>query len=59
VFDRFYRVATAGNRADQTGSGLGLSIVRRIADAHGATVTLDDAADGRGLSVHVRFPATP
>jgi len=59
VFDRFYRVPTAGNRADQTGSGLGLSIVKRIADAHGASVTLDDAADGRGLSVRVLFPIAP
>jgi len=41
-----------------TGSGLGLSIVKRIADAHGAVITLDDNdATGSGLVVRVRFPA--
>jgi len=53
VFDRFYR--RAGTRPP--GSGLGLAIVKAIADAHGASVTLADAAPGKGLSVTVRFPA--
>ena len=57
VFDRFYRGASTAAPDGQTGSGLGLSIVKRIADAHGATVTLDAASDGRGLVVRVRFPA--
>jgi two-component system OmpR family sensor kinase len=62
VFDRFYRGANTGepdgqNLDGQTGSGLGLSIVKRIADAHGATVTLDTASDGHGLAVRVRFPS--
>jgi two-component system sensor histidine kinase QseC len=41
----------------ETGSGLGLSIVRRIAEIHGATVAFDDAPGGRGLCVTVRFSA--
>ena len=57
VFDRFYR-----GKATEPGSGLGLSIVRRIADAHRATIALDESAGG-GLRVTVRFeaaaPATP
>jgi two-component system, OmpR family, sensor kinase len=57
VFDRFHRGPNAG--PEQTGSGLGLSIVRRIADAHGATVTLGDTDSGHGLTVWVRFPAAP
>ena len=54
VFDRFHRGASA--EVGPTGSGLGLSIVKRIADAHGASVTLDVADGGRGLVVRVRFP---
>jgi signal transduction histidine kinase len=41
---------------DQEGHGLGLSIVRAIASAHGATVTADPVPDG-GLSVTVDFPS--
>lgn len=53
VFDRFHRLpGTAG-----VGSGLGLSIVRAIAEANGATVSLD-AAPGGGLLATVRFAAS-
>lgn len=52
VFDRFYR--TPGTVPP--GSGLGMAIVKAIADSHGATVSLDDGPDGRGLSVAVTFP---
>ncbi|MBS0325143.1 MAG: two-component sensor histidine kinase [Proteobacteria bacterium] len=55
VFDRFYR----GVHTGEPGSGLGLSIVKRIADAHGATISLDaqegGAREGSGLVVRVRF----
>jgi two-component system OmpR family sensor kinase len=53
VFDRFYR--RGGDSADgNTGSGLGLSIVRTIADRHGAQVSLADSESG-GLLVRVCF----
>ncbi|TLZ25007.1 MAG: hypothetical protein E6K27_12055 [Gammaproteobacteria bacterium] len=51
VFDRFHRRAGA----TPPGSGLGLSIVKSIADAHGATLTLAGGASGKGLSVTVSF----
>lgn len=53
VFERFFRLADA----KLPGSGLGLSIVRRIADTHGATILLAEGAGGIGLTVKVQFPA--
>jgi two-component system sensor histidine kinase QseC len=53
VQERFYRVLGTG----EEGSGLGLSIVRRIADLHGARLVLEDGAGGAGLRVRVVFPA--
>jgi two-component system, OmpR family, sensor kinase len=53
VFDRFFRRAGTS----PTGSGLGLAIVKAIADAHGASVTLGDGSDGKGLAVTVTFRA--
>lgn len=43
VFDRFYRSAAA--RA-MPGAGLGLAIVREVAEAHGGTVAAENAGDG-------------
>ena len=51
--ERFFRVL--GSAAP--GSGLGWSIVRRIAQAHGASVTTARSAALGGLDVTVRFPA--
>lgn len=54
VFDPFYRVLGS----DQSGSGLGLSIVKAIADRLGATIELRwaDGPSQRGLGVRVMFP---
>jgi signal transduction histidine kinase len=52
--ERFYRVPGS----QQTGSGLGLSIVRRIAELHHANVAFDDGPGRRGLCVVVTFPAS-
>ena len=51
VFDRFHR----GIRSE-SGSGLGLSIVRRITELHRGSVALFEGENGRGLRVTVRFP---
>jgi two-component system sensor histidine kinase TctE len=54
VFDRFHRGAQAG--ADQNGSGLGLSIVKRIIDMHGGTVTADSDGPGAGATFTIMLP---
>jgi len=51
VLRRFHRL----NHGDQPGSGLGLSIVRRIAELHGAQLDLDDAIPEGGLRVSLSF----
>lgn len=53
VLGRFYRIDAGG----ETGSGLGLSIVARIAELHGARLELSDAPKGNGLCARVVFPA--
>lgn len=50
VFERFERL----NREQESGVGLGLSIVRAVADTHGAQVTLGQSTLG-GLRVVVTF----
>lgn len=53
IFDRFYRRLGS----EQEGSGLGLSIVARIGELHGAAITLGTGLNGSGLAVTVTFPA--
>ncbi len=55
VFERFHRTDTGRTRATG-GAGLGLSIVRAIAEAHRGTVRVGDAPDGQGASVELVLP---
>jgi two-component system, OmpR family, sensor histidine kinase MprB len=52
VFDRFYRAPSARGIP---GSGLGLSIVRQVAERHGGTVRAE-AAPGMGTLIRLRLP---
>ncbi|MDO5647251.1 ATP-binding protein [Paracoccus sp. (in: a-proteobacteria)] len=54
VFDRFWRAEGSRNKADG-GSGLGLSVVRALAHAHGGDVRYHDRAGG-GAVFRVTFP---
>jgi signal transduction histidine kinase len=54
IFDRFYRVDKARNRA-HGGSGLGLALVKTLVDAHGGTVSVTSTL-GLGSSFMVSFP---
>ena len=57
VFDRFVRLDDARAR-DGGGSGLGLSIVRAVVEAHGGEVSFAEGADG-GARVQARLPSAP
>ena len=54
IFDRFYRADPSRSRGTG-GSGLGLTIARRLVEAHGGTVEAD-SVPGEGSRFTVRLP---
>jgi len=56
VFERF-RQADAGTRRRFGGLGLGLAIVRHLAELHGGSVRAESGGEGRGATFHVTLPA--
>ena len=56
VFDRFYRVGGDRHSSSTDGCGLGLSIVKHIANLHHANIVLENNADAPGLTINVIFP---
>ena len=52
VLERFYRL----KNHDQTGCGIGLSIVMQVVEMHHARLSLSDPQEGSGLEVKVTFP---
>ena len=53
ITERFYRPADT----TAAGSGLGLSIVKRIVELHAGSLQITQGAKGRGLCVSIYFPA--
>jgi two-component system, OmpR family, sensor histidine kinase BaeS len=56
VFERFYRVDPARSRS-AGGAGIGLAIVRALADAMGGRAWAESAGPGQGATFHVGLPA--
>jgi two-component system sensor histidine kinase BaeS len=57
IFDRFWRADSSRTRATG-GSGLGLPIARKLAEAHGGTITAV-SRPGAGTTMTVWLPAAP
>jgi signal transduction histidine kinase len=57
VFERFYRAPGQPRRS--TGSGIGLTIARNIARAHGGDVTASSPGPGRGATFVLTLPPRP
>ena len=54
IWNRFYQVDRS--RSNRDSAGLGLSIVRWIAEAHGGTISAE-SVPGEGTKITVRFPS--
>ncbi|HUA05983.1 MAG TPA: HAMP domain-containing sensor histidine kinase [Solirubrobacteraceae bacterium] len=56
VFERFHRTDGGRSRSSAGGAGLGLAIVRAIAEAHRGTVRVRDSQNGRGAEIELVLP---
>ena len=56
VFERFYRVPDHSTTGHDTGSGIGLTIARGIARAHGGDLTARSDGPGKGAVFTLRMP---
>lgn len=59
VFERFYRAPGRRTVGHDRGSGIGLTIARGIARAHGGDVTATSPGPGRGATFTLRVPLAP
>jgi signal transduction histidine kinase len=55
-FDPFFRGSQAGQAASRGALGLGLSLVRRIARAHGGDATIENCPNGSGALATIFLP---
>ena len=58
IFERFYRGDTA-RAHDKAGSGIGLTIAKAIAEAHGGSLTASSAGRDQGASFTLTLPTSP
>ena len=54
IFDKFYRVSTTGTK-ETRGSGLGLTLAKRIVEAHGGRIDVESEV-GKGSKFTVNIP---
>ncbi|MFO7898162.1 MAG: ATP-binding protein [Planctomycetota bacterium] len=58
IFEEFYQTRD-GSKAKEPGTGLGLALVKRLAELHGGSVTVQSDGRGRGSRFSFRLPIAP
>jgi signal transduction histidine kinase len=58
VFDLFTQIDTGGGRA-QGGLGIGLALVKSLAELHGGSIAAESEGPGRGSVFTLRLPLAP
>ena len=56
IFTRFYRVDKSRSRASGGGSGIGLTIARRLVEAHGGKIWAESEGIGKGSRFVIALP---
>ena len=59
VFDKFFRATRDGDTGDSVqpkGTGMGLAVAKRIVEAHGGSIWIEDTRDGIGTRVVFTLP---
>lgn len=56
LFDRFYRVDPSRSRA-AGGTGIGLTIARRLVELHGGSIAAESEGPGKGATFTISLPA--
>lgn len=57
IFEPFVRIDRSGDGI-YDGLGIGLTVARKILEAHGGTIQADNREDGPGIRVRIRIPRT-
>jgi signal transduction histidine kinase len=56
IFDRFYRVEKSRTRGTGGGSGIGLTISKRLVEAHGGIIMVESPGEGQGARFTFTLP---
>jgi signal transduction histidine kinase/CheY-like chemotaxis protein len=59
IFERFTQLSEEGAEASSTGLGLGLSLVKTLAELHGGSVAVKSGEEGKGTQFTVKLPSLP